>query len=142
MRKGNSYFSRDRVRRALSAKASSVAASLGLSLIDVQEDECGNPGSGGSAGCGDNGECRDTVFMEETSVSTHGAGEGPATFVAPGFRHEPVCVCRQGFAGDRCEVMLNKCALQPCPSFKVSSIGNDNTLSQVKSMAKKKIRGF
>ena len=55
--------------------------------------------------------------MDESSVSTY-AGE-VASLVAPKFRHEPVCVCREGFAGDKCEVMLNKCALQPCPTFKV-----------------------
>ena len=55
--------------------------------------------------------------MDESTVSTY-AGE-VASLVAPRFRHEPVCVCREGFAGDKCEVMLNKCALQPCPTFKV-----------------------
>ena len=37
VRKGSSlYYSRSEVRRALSSKASSVAASMGMKLIDIQ----------------------------------------------------------------------------------------------------------
>ena len=115
VKKGSSYYPREAVRAALGKKASSVAKSLGLDLIGVQEDECDD-----SSGFGcDNGQCSDTVFMDETGVRTHGEA-GISSFVAPGFSHAPVCVCREGFAGDKCEVMLNQCALQPCPSFKVS----------------------
>ena len=113
--KGSSYYNRETVRLALGKKAPSVAKSLGLDLIGVQEDECDDA----AFGC-DNGQCSDTVFMDETGVRTHGEA-GVASFVAPGFSHAPVCVCREGFAGEKCEVMLNQCALQPCPSFKVNN---------------------
>ena len=45
--------------------------------------------------------------------------ESGASFVSPRFAHREACACKAGFAGARCDVVLNECALEPCPSFKV-----------------------
>ena len=55
------YYSRDEVRSSLVAKLTSVAAQLGLKIIQVQRDECTK------SAC-TNGVCRDLVVMSETQV--------------------------------------------------------------------------
>ena len=108
----NSYYSRNKIRKSLSGKAPSLAASMGLNFLSLQEDEC-RPGT-----CEEgHGKCEDAVFMDERSV--YSVATDISSFVAPGFKHDAICACKDGFAGDRCEVMLNECALEPCPTFKV-----------------------
>jgi protocadherin Fat 1/2/3 len=75
-----------------------------------QEDECTEERC--EAG---SGKCKDVVVMEDgggTFVSTD-----INSFVSPRHRHQTICVCKEGFAGDRCETVLNECAREPCPTF-------------------------
>lgn len=108
------YYSREKVRSALEqAKLSSLSEQVGLRLVEIQQDEC-EPTS-----C-ENGVCQDQIVMNdgklgEDRVVTISTNE--ASFVAPKFKHQKFCSCKQGFAGDRCEIIMNECAREPCSTF-------------------------
>jgi protocadherin Fat 1/2/3 len=112
VRKGkDSYFPRSKVRAALEEKSSKLSSQIGLALIEIQGDSCR------SDSC-DNGRCDDLVVMRQgdgVSVSS----TDRSSFVSPRFSHSELCRCKEGFAGERCDVVLNECAREPCPSFKV-----------------------
>ena len=78
-------------------------------FLASQEDECTEDRC--EAG---SGKCKDVVVIEEGSslVATD-----ISSFVSPRHRHQTVCACKEGFAGDRCETILNECAREPCATY-------------------------
>ena len=111
IRQDNSiYFSRDQIRTSLQLKLSSIAAQIGLKILEVRGDFCKK------TSC-NNGSCRDVIMMSDRqiiSVSTE-----VISLVFPQFHHETVCDCKTGFAGANCKLILNECHREPCPSFKM-----------------------
>ena len=57
----NSFYERDRVRSILEARKSKISSQLGLTILEVQGDECGEESC-------DNGRCRDLVVMSEVGI--------------------------------------------------------------------------
>ena len=108
----NNYFSRDKVRQALdNEKAFSIASQMGLSIMGIQKDECT------ANMCeNDKGHCEDTVFMDEGTVIS--VTTSSTSFVSPSYHQKPVCMCKDGYAGDRCQIIVNECAKEPCPTYK------------------------
>ena len=109
---GDSFYERDEVRAVLEGRAPKMSSQLGLAILEVQGDECGEDSC-------DNGRCKDLVVMSENGNVVAVATDSGASFVSPRFAHRESCACKEGFAGARCDVVLNECALDPCPSFKV-----------------------
>ncbi|TRY62766.1 hypothetical protein TCAL_04907 [Tigriopus californicus] len=108
------YYSREKVRSALEqAKLSSLSEQVGLRLVEIQQDEC-EPTS-----C-ENGSCQDQIVMNDGKLGEDrvvAISTDEASFVAPKFKHQKFCACKQGFAGDQCEIIMNECAREPCPTF-------------------------
>ena len=107
----HNYYSRDKVRKALQDKIQSLESQMRLNIIEIQEDECTL-----SMCDNNNGQCEDTVIMEENSIVT--ISSSSSTFVSSSYHHDSVCVCKDGYAGERCQIMLNECAKEPCPTYK------------------------
>ena len=104
------YFSRDEIRTSLEGKLSSVAAQIGLKILEVRGDFCQK------TSC-KNGKCRDVILMSDRQIIS--VSTDVTSLVFPQFHHETVCDCKIGFAGPDCELILNECHREPCPSFKV-----------------------
>ena len=104
------YFSRDEIRTSLEAKLSSVAAQIGLKILEVRGDFCKK------TSC-KNGKCRDVIIMSDRQIIS--VSTDVTSLVFPQFHHETVCDCKIGFAGPNCEMILNECHREPCPSFKM-----------------------
>ena len=109
VREGSTYFSRSEVRRTLEEKLTSIGAQLGLRLLGVEVDQCTN------SSC-ENGKCKDKVMMSEAQIVS--VTTDVASLVFPQFHWDKVCQCKNGFAGKMCEMILNECHREPCPSFK------------------------
>ena len=110
-RSNSVYFSRQEIRTSLAAKLSSVAAQIGLKITEVRGDFCGE-----DTAC-KNGQCVDVVLMSDRqmiSVSTD-----VTSLVFPQFQQDTQCQCKTGFAGPSCQMILNECHREPCPSFRV-----------------------
>lgn len=105
------YLSRDEIRASLDTKLSSVAAQIGLKITEVRGDFCQHDSE-----C-KNGKCVDVILMSDRqmiSVSTD-----VRSLVFPQFQQDTVCHCKPGFAGPNCQLILNECHREPCPSFRV-----------------------
>ena len=104
------YFSRDEIRTSLEGKLSSVAAQIGLKILELRGDFCQK------TSC-KNGKCRDVIMMSDRQIIS--VSTDVTSLVFPQFHHETVCDCKIGFAGPNCELILNECHREPCPSFKM-----------------------
>jgi protocadherin Fat 1/2/3 len=62
------------------------------------------------------GECRDELILSESDVISIIGNK--LSFVSPFHEHRFGCACHPGFGGKLCEVIVNECARNPCPSFK------------------------
>ena len=111
------YLIKDKIRRQLRKKLDYISTELGLTVLEIQENECTD------SHC-QHGVCLDEVLMDETAMVS--IATDVVSFVAPRHVHEPVCQCHEGFAGDRCDQIMNECAKRPCPDHKLC-IPDDNS---------------
>ena len=109
VREGPSYLPRDQVRQVLLDKMDSLSAQLGLQLLGVEQDHCTN------SSC-QHGKCRDVVLMSHSQIISVTTDVSSLVFAQ--FHHDNVCDCKNGFSGGKCELILNECHREPCPSFK------------------------
>ena len=109
VREGSTYFSRAEVRKVLEAKMDSIGAQMGLQLLGIERDHCSN------SSC-QHGICKDIVLMSEAQIIS--VTTDTASLVFPQFHWDNVCECKNGFSGEKCELILNECHREPCPSFK------------------------
>ncbi|CAG0921142.1 unnamed protein product [Notodromas monacha] len=109
------FYSVDVIRKELKSKMRMFETMLGLQVAKVEENLC--TVAGGDNCVPDNGKCADRMVLNEAKVIP--IATDVMSFVSPEHRHVKECVCKPGFAGERCEIIANKCAQDPCPSFKV-----------------------
>ncbi|GLH14886.1 Fat-like cadherin-related tumor suppressor homolog [Gryllus bimaculatus] len=107
---GNTAFhSADTVRQAINGNIDEIEAG-GLVVEEIARDKC-------TQSYCTYGECEDHIVLDKTSVTSISADF--TSFVSPYHHHEVHCECKEGYAGDRCEIIVNECARDPCPVFKV-----------------------
>ena len=105
------YFSRDEIRTLLASKLPSVAAQIGLKITEVRGDYCQQ-----DTDC-KNGKCVDVILMSDRQMIS--VNTDVSSLVFPHFQQDTVCQCKTGFAGPNCQLILNECHREPCPSFRV-----------------------
>ncbi|KAJ8866041.1 hypothetical protein PR048_033565, partial [Dryococelus australis] len=104
------YHSPDTLRHALSRNVEEIELTTGLIVEEVLQDQCTDDYCS-------YGMCEDHVTLDTgtmTSIATDWM-----SFVSPRHHYKVACLCKEGYAGDRCETIVNECAREPCPSFKV-----------------------
>ena len=42
-----------------------------------------------------------------------------SSFVAPRHKYKPTCMCKDGYGGEKCDVVANECARNPCPDSRI-----------------------
>nr|CAD7395413.1 unnamed protein product [Timema poppensis] len=105
-----SYHSADNVRQALTEHLEELELTTGLIVEEIMQDKC-------TVSYCTYGECEDRIVLD-TSALTPIAND-IMSFVSPRHEHRVQCVCKEGYAGDRCETIVNECAREPCPPFKL-----------------------
>ncbi|KAJ4440956.1 hypothetical protein ANN_10805, partial [Periplaneta americana] len=105
------FYSADAIRKALTQHLEALEQSTGLIVEEIVRDKC-------TAKYCTFGECRDHIVLD-TSVAATPIATDVTSFVSPRHQHRVVCNCNEGYAGERCEIIVNECARQPCPQFKV-----------------------
>lgn len=63
------------------------------------------------------GDCKDKIILDVTQITP--VSTDVMSFVSPRHKHKLECSCKEGYAGSHCEMVVNECARDPCPLFKV-----------------------
>lgn len=98
------------VSKSVANTVEELEVMTGLAVLDVVQKRC-TP-----AFC-KYGECSDRITLDKTlvvSVTTE-----LTSFISPQHHYKVTCQCKEGYDGDRCDKIVNECAREPCPPFKV-----------------------
>lgn len=102
------FYPRNFVRKKISSGRQTLESVLGLHVIGVKEDEC-------SENTCENGPCEERIILDDEQVSVT---TDTLSFVSLQHHHESKCICPIGFSGARCDIVVNQCAHNPCPTYK------------------------
>ncbi|XP_065345647.1 fat-like cadherin-related tumor suppressor homolog isoform X4 [Cloeon dipterum] len=98
------------VHRTLNSNIDDLEEATGLSIGEIIFKKCA------PSFC-KYGECTDKIVFDKTQIIS--INTELSSFVAPAYQHKAICQCKEGYDGDRCDKIVNECAREPCPSFKV-----------------------
>jgi protocadherin Fat 1/2/3 len=106
----DSYITKKEIQHTLSSKLHSLAAQLGLKVVEVRDSKC-------SPNTCVNGHCVDQISMSESEVIT--VATDVSSLVFPQFQYGKICKCKNGYNGPTCEHIANECYRDPCPDKKL-----------------------
>nr|CAD7199208.1 unnamed protein product [Timema douglasi] len=104
-----SYYSSDTVYRAIMDHLEELQSATGLVAGEVVYDKC-------ITNYCVYGECRNYTTLDISDVRP--IANKLISFVSPRYSRKAKCQCKEGYAGDLCEVAVDACAGDPCPSKK------------------------
>lgn len=104
------FFSSESIREALNQHVEELEESTKLVVEEIVRLKC-------SKNYCVFGDCRDRVVLDPSQISP--ISTDVISFVSPKHRHKMECSCKEGYAGDHCETVVNECARTPCPMFKI-----------------------
>ncbi|XP_042896565.1 fat-like cadherin-related tumor suppressor homolog isoform X3 [Parasteatoda tepidariorum] len=106
----HSYYPVKQLMMKFKEKQSLFETSSNLKVVKIIKDRCT------SDRC-IHGECVDRIVLDETyvvSITTKLLG-----YVSPQHVRKLECVCKSGYGGNRCDIVINECARNPCSSHHV-----------------------
>jgi len=104
------YYPPALVRKQLLDNAAELESTLGHRIHGSTQGLC-------TANFCVNGKCYDKVVLDDTMTVT--VTTDISSFVAPRHSYQPTCLCKDGYSGDKCDVVANECARSPCPDSRV-----------------------
>ncbi|XP_044007072.1 fat-like cadherin-related tumor suppressor homolog isoform X2 [Aphidius gifuensis] len=116
VKKANGYYTAENIREALNQHIEELEESTKLVVEEIVRFKCNNNNNDNQDYC-INGECRDKIVVDKSqmiSVSTD-----VISFVTSKYKHKIECHCREGYAGNHCDVIVNECANNNCNSYQI-----------------------
>ncbi|XP_043267899.1 fat-like cadherin-related tumor suppressor homolog isoform X3 [Venturia canescens] len=104
------FYSSENIREALNQHIEELEESTKLVVEEIVRFKC-------SKGYCVYGDCLDRIVLDQTIIAP--VATDVMSFVSPRHRHKIECTCKEGYAGNHCEIVVNECATDPCPQFKV-----------------------
>ncbi|KAF8791564.1 Fat-like cadherin-related tumor suppressor [Argiope bruennichi] len=104
------YYPAKQLLNKLKEKQTVFETASNLKVVKIIKDRCTNDRCV-------HGECVDRIVLDETyvvSITTESLG-----YVSPQHVRKLECVCKSGYGGNRCDVVINECARNPCSSHHV-----------------------
>ncbi|XP_014600494.1 PREDICTED: fat-like cadherin-related tumor suppressor homolog isoform X3 [Polistes canadensis] len=105
-----SFFSSEDLREALNQRIEELEELTKLVVEEMVRLQC-------IKGYCVFGDCHYKINLDPTFMTP--VATDTMSFVSPRHRHKMECDCKEGYAGNHCEVIVNECARNPCPLFKV-----------------------
>ncbi|XP_045469521.1 fat-like cadherin-related tumor suppressor homolog isoform X5 [Harmonia axyridis] len=105
-----SYFSSDNIRKALSDNLEELEESTKLIVEEIIRLKCSN------TYCVF-GVCQDHYVLKPTEIEP--VATDVISFVSPRHQQKFECNCKEGYGGERCNSIVNECAKEPCPPYKI-----------------------
>ncbi|KAK0095182.1 hypothetical protein PV326_009029, partial [Microctonus aethiopoides] len=104
------FYSSESIREALNQHIEELEESTKLVVEEIVRFKC-------SKGHCVYGDCHDKIILDQTQITP--VATDVMSFVSPKYKHKIECSCKEGYAGNHCEIVVNECATDPCQSFKV-----------------------
>ncbi|XP_048512093.1 fat-like cadherin-related tumor suppressor homolog isoform X4 [Athalia rosae] len=104
------FYSSESIREALNQHIEELEESTKLVVEEIVRFKC-------NKGYCVYGECHDKINLDTVQITP--IATDVTSFVSPRHKHKMECSCKEGYAGNHCEVVVNECARDPCPLFKV-----------------------
>ncbi|XP_049837416.1 fat-like cadherin-related tumor suppressor homolog isoform X3 [Schistocerca gregaria] len=104
------FHSSNTIRKAITDHLEELESSANLVVEEIVRDKC-------VANFCTYGECEDQIILDASNLTP--ISTDVTSFVSPHHQHKVHCNCKEGYSGDRCETVINECARDPCPMFKV-----------------------
>ncbi|XP_053978063.1 fat-like cadherin-related tumor suppressor homolog isoform X1 [Hylaeus volcanicus] len=104
------FYSSESIREALNQHIEELEESTKLVVEEIVRFKC-------NKGYCVYGDCQDKIMLDLTQITP--VATDVMSFVSPRHKHKMECNCKEGYAGNHCEMVVNECARDPCPMFKV-----------------------
>lgn len=104
------FYSSETIREALSQHIDELEGSTKLVVEEIVRFKC-------KKGYCIYGDCVDRITLDPVEMAP--ISTDVMSFVSPRHKHKMECSCKEGYAGNHCEVVVNECARDPCPMFKI-----------------------
>ncbi|KAL3276606.1 hypothetical protein HHI36_011978 [Cryptolaemus montrouzieri] len=104
------YFSSDSIRKALNDNLEELEESTKLIVEEIIRLKCSN------SFCVF-GVCQDHYILKPSEIEP--VATDVISFVSPRHQQKFECNCKEGYGGDRCNAIVNECAREPCPSYRI-----------------------
>lgn len=110
VRKPTGFHTSESIREALNQHVEELEESTKLVVEEIVRFKC-------TKGYCLYGDCHDRTILDPLQISP--VSTDVMSFVSPKHKHKMDCSCKEGYAGNHCEVVVNECARDPCPTFKI-----------------------
>ncbi|XP_076227334.1 FAT atypical cadherin kugelei isoform X9 [Nomia melanderi] len=104
------FFPSENIRESLNQHIKELEGSTKLVVEEIVRFKC-------NKGYCVYGDCQDKIILNLTQITP--VATDVMSFVSPRHKHKMECNCKEGYAGNHCEMVVNECARDPCPLFKV-----------------------
>nr|XP_034195560.1 fat-like cadherin-related tumor suppressor homolog isoform X8 [Osmia lignaria] len=104
------FYVSESIREALNQRIEELEESTKLVVEEIVRFKC-------NKGYCVYGDCQDKIVLDLTQITP--VATDVMSFVSPRHKHKMECNCKEGYAGNHCEMVVNECARDPCPLFKV-----------------------
>ncbi|XP_034945358.1 fat-like cadherin-related tumor suppressor homolog isoform X2 [Chelonus insularis] len=104
------FYSSESIREALNQHIEELEESTKLVVEEIVRLKC-------NKGHCIYGDCLDRIILDQNKITA--VATDVMSFVSAKYKHQIECSCKEGYAGNHCENVVNECARDPCPSFKV-----------------------
>ncbi|GLV44546.1 kugelei [Carabus blaptoides fortunei] len=104
------FYSTDAIHKALNENLEELEKSTKLVVEEIVRMKC-------TQSYCMSGVCQDRIILDVDDITP--ISTDVTSFVSPKHQHRMDCICKEGYAGDRCETVVNECAREPCPVFKI-----------------------
>ncbi|XP_076387964.1 FAT atypical cadherin kugelei isoform X3 [Megachile rotundata] len=104
------FYASESIREALNQRIEELEESTKLVVEEIVRLKC-------NKGYCVYGDCQDRIVLDLTQITP--VATDVMSFVSPRHKHKMECSCKEGYAGNHCEMVVNECARDPCPLFKV-----------------------
>ncbi|KAJ8953022.1 hypothetical protein NQ318_015384 [Aromia moschata] len=107
---GEGFFSSEVIRKALNDNLEELEESTKLVVEEIIRLKCNNKYCV-------YGVCQDHYVLDTSVIEP--ISTDVTSFVSARHRQKLECICKEGYGGDKCDTIVNECAREPCPTFKI-----------------------
>ncbi|CAH0554100.1 unnamed protein product, partial [Brassicogethes aeneus] len=104
------FYTSESIRKALNDNLEELEESTKLVVEEIIRMKCNNKYCL-------YGVCQDHYGLDTNLIDP--VSTDVTSFVSPHHRQKLECMCKEGYGGERCDTIVNECAREPCPSYKI-----------------------